>query len=42
MTIYTDRDVRVVPNSLQDIGCASDGAKRRLIAGGLGQSVAET
>ena len=27
--------VGVVPNSLQDIGQASDGAKRRPVAGGL-------
>jgi len=32
--------VGVVPNSLQDIGRVSDGAKRRPIAGGLGRSVA--
>ena len=32
--------VGVVPNSLQDIGQASDGAKRRPVAGGLGRSVA--
>ena len=31
--------VGVVPNSLQDIGQASDGAKRRPVAGGLGRSV---
>ena len=31
--------VGVVPNSLQDIGRASDGAKRRPVAGGLGRSV---
>ena len=29
--------VGVVPNSLQDIGRASDGAKRRPVAGGLGR-----
>ena len=34
--------VGVVPNSLQDIGRASDGAKRRPVAGGLGRSVAES
>ena len=34
--------VGVVPNSLQDIGQASDGAKRRPVAGGLGRSVAES
>ena len=34
--------VGVVPNSLQDIGQASDGAKRRPIAGGLGRSIAES
>ena len=34
--------VGVVPNSLQDIGRASDGAKRRPVAGGLGGSVAES
>ena len=32
-------DVRVVTNSLQDIGRAFDGAERRPVAGGLGQSV---
>ena len=32
--------VGVVANSLQDIGRASDGAKRRPVAGGLGRSVA--
>jgi len=31
--------VGVVPNSLQDIGRASDGAERRPVAGGLGRSV---
>jgi len=30
--------VGVVPNSLQDIGRASDGAERRPVAGGLGRS----
>ena len=34
--------VGVVPNSLQDIGRASDGAKRRPVARGLGRSVAES
>ena len=34
--------VGVVPNSLQDIGRASDGAKRRPVARGLGWSVAES
>ena len=34
--------VGVVPNSLQDIGRASDGAKRMPVAGGLGRSVAES
>lgn len=34
--------VGVVPNSHQDIGRASDGAKRRPVAGGLGRSVAES
>ena len=34
--------VGVVPNSLQDIGQAFDGAKRRPVAGGLGRSVAES
>ena len=34
--------VGVVPNSLQDIGRASDGAERRPVAGGLGLSVAES
>ena len=34
--------VGVVPNSLQDIGRASDGAERRPVAGGLGRSVAES
>ena len=34
--------VRVVLNSLQDIGWASDGAERRPVAGGLGWSVAES
>ena len=34
--------VGVVPNSLQDIGQASDRAKRRPIARGLGRSVAES
>ena len=29
--------VGVVPNSLQDIGRASDGAERRPVAGGLGR-----
>ena len=32
--------VGVVPNSLHDIGRASDGAKRRPVAGGLDRSVA--
>ncbi len=32
--------VGVVPNSLQDIGRASDEAERRPVAGGLGRSVA--
>ena len=31
--------VGVVPNSLQDNGRASDGAKRRPVAGGLGGTV---
>jgi len=34
--------VGVVPNSLQDIGRASDGAKRRPVAEGLGRSAAES
>jgi len=34
--------VGVVPNSLQDIGRASDGAERRSVAGGLGRSIAES
>ena len=34
--------VGVVPNSLQDIGRASDEAERRPVAGGLGRSVAES
>jgi hypothetical protein len=34
--------VGVVPNSLQDIGRASDEAKQRLVGGGLGRSVAES
>ena len=33
--------VGVVPNSLQDIGRASDGAERRPVAGGLGGVGAE-
>jgi len=32
--------VGVVPNSLQYIGRASDGAKRRPVTGGLGRSAA--
>jgi hypothetical protein len=45
LCISTARDqstisVGVVPNSLQDIGRASDEAKRRPVAGGLGRSVA--
>jgi hypothetical protein len=34
--------VGVVPNSLQDIGRASNKAKRRPVAGGMGRSVAES
>ena len=34
--------VGVVPNSLQDIGRASDEAERRPVAEGLGRSVAES
>ena len=33
--------VGVVPNSLQDIGRASDGAERRPVAGGLGYTPAD-
>ena len=34
--------VGVVPNSLQDIGRASDGAERKPVARDLGRSVAES
>ena len=36
---FQAQDVGVVPNSLQDIGRASDGAERRPVTGGLGRSV---
>ena len=39
-SIIAHNYVGVVPNSLQDIGRASDGAERRSVAGGLGRSVA--
>ena len=37
-----EANVGVVPNSLQNISRASDGAERRPVAGGLGRSVAES